>query len=223
MIVAFKTYFNDEYGYTVGGVFDTWADDKVRYFVCNKMKISDSFNGEEPWRQKVHCIMQCLNMLGMNISSDSDEKLIPSIQTIVIDDYVWLENNEKGFGATLVSAINNRYGQMDVNIVGITKKPHNGKISDCFEISRGNNENSLYVTCINPNFAEHYSFLVANMEGRNGTPMLLESIDKKARKMVERANESNEINLDCSDLDKWAEENLSPKEINRYMMSKPIE
>ena len=230
MIIAFKTYFYDGYGYTVGGVFDTWADDKIRYYIINKKKCTDTFGDKELWREKTSCIMECLSMFGLNIASDNDQSLNNSINTIVIDDYIWLGEGEKGVGAILFSMIKNRY-DFEMNIVGVTKKPHNGKIDDCFEISRYNSEQSMYITCINPNFAEHYSFLVANMDGKGGTPKLLDLIDKKAKKLIsnvsetslDNIDESEDVKLNCKDLDKWAEENLSTKEFNRYMMSKPIE
>ena len=64
MIIAFDTYYYNEYSYTVGGVFESWKDTKVKYFITSKREIIDAeYKPGELYKRELPCIMQCLKMI----------------------------------------------------------------------------------------------------------------------------------------------------------------
>lgn len=201
MIIAFETYFYNGNSYTVGGVFETWADDTIKYFVTSKQEYKD---GEDAFSYDISCIMQCLSLVN-----------IDNIDTIIINGFVWLSQDGKttteGLGAKLNDAIIEKYGEPK-NIVGISTKKHFVKIPNCYEVFRDeDNEHPLYVTCSNPDYAEHYSVLVTRMWGKYKMPTIFRLIQAKGSKFLKDSNKEDDdgLKINLNDLDEWAEKTFS--------------
>ena len=209
MIIAFDTYYYDGYSYTVGGVFESWADNDVCYYVTSKRSCIDAeYKPGELYKRELPCIMQCLSMVN-----------IENIDTIVVDGYVWLSEDGKelvkGLGAKLNDAIKMAYS-VEKNIVGIAKNPYHVKIPNCFEVKHGlESEKPLYVTCSNPDYSEHYAVLVSRMHGDYRIPTILKNVDTKSRELghtdevkeeTEEFKESKPIEIDFGTFDEWLAE-----------------
>ena len=220
MIIAFDTYYYNGYSYTVGGVFESWASSDVSYYVTSKrMCIDAEYKSGELYKRELPSIMQCLSMVNLD-----------NIDTIIVDGYVWLSEDgkelTKGLGARLDDSLQHLRNATK-NIVGIAKNPYHVKIPNCFEIKHGlESDKPLYVTCSNPDYAEHYSVLVSRMHGDYRIPTILKLVDTKTREFKNKSeDEDNElfgynnspIGLDMSDLDKWAEEAFSKPNLERAM------
>lgn len=216
MIVAFDTYYYNGFSYTVGGVFKSWCDKEVSYYATSiRTCIDAEYKPGELYKRELPCIMQCLNNLN-----------IDTIETIIIDGYVWLSEDgktlTKGLGAHLQDAIYNKYNTKKT-IVGIAKNRYHVNIPDCVDIERGlHSEKPIFITCSEPCFAEHYSIQVKRMYGDYRLPTIIKAVDTKTREIgkkhekdVEKELEENyntkSVDIDLSDLDEWAEKNLGPE------------
>ena len=206
MIVAFDIYYYNGYSYTVGGVFESWADSDVCYYVTNKRNCIDAeYESGELYKRELSCIMQCLSMIDLK-----------NIDAIIVDGYVWLSEDgkglTKGLGARLADAIAEKYDVNDISVVGIAKNPYHIKIPNCIEIKHGLDSNKpLYVTCSNPEFAEYYSVLAERMNGDYRIPTILKLIDAKTRELKDKneheiAEQTKPIEIDFGTFDEWVKE-----------------
>lgn len=206
MIVAFDTYYYDGYSYTVGGVFESWADPKVKYYTTSKRLVIDAeYKSGELYKRELPCIMQCLSMINVD-----------NIDTIIVDGFVWLSEDgkelTKGLGARLYDAIKEKYG-FDISIVGVAKNPYHVDIPNCRKVFRGvESKKPLYVTCSTPDITEYYAILIRKMHGDNRIPTILKAIDSKSRECMdnstneEEKHDSEPINIDFGSFEEWLAE-----------------
>ena len=205
MIIAFDTYYYNGFSYTVGGVFESWADSDVLYYVTSKRNCIDAeYKSGELYKRELPCIMQCLSMVN-----------IDDIDTIIVDGYVWLSEDGKelvkGLGARLNDAIKLRYG-FEKSIVGIAKNPYHVKIPNCVEIKHGlESEKPLYVTSSDISISDYYSVLVSRMHGDYRIPTILKLVDSKTREMKDKneeeiAEQTKPIEIDFGTFDEWVKE-----------------
>jgi deoxyribonuclease V len=178
MIVAFDTYYYEGFSYTVGGVFETWVSEKVKYFVCSRRKdIDTEYKSDELYKRELPCIMQCLENINVN-----------AISCIVIDGFVWDVNDDgeriPGLGKKLQEAILEKYSH-HLSVVGIAKNPYFSNMPNCKEVLRGGSSNPLYVTCTEDFFTEHYVKEIELMFGEYRVPDIIKSIDTKTRSYCE--------------------------------------
>lgn len=186
MIIAFDTYYYNGFSYTVGGVFESWSDSDVCYYVTSKRDCIDAeYKSGELYKRELPCIMQCLSMVNLE-----------NIDTIVVDGYVWLSNDgeelAKGLGARLYDYIKMVYG-VEKNIVGIAKNPYHVDIPHCIKVKHGvESEKPLFVTCSDIVYTEYYSVLVSKMHGNFRIPTILKAIDTKTRELGHNDEELDE-------------------------------
>ena len=194
MIVAFDTYYYGGFSYTVAGVFETWASEKVKYFVCNRrVGIDAEYKPGELYKRELPCIMDCLEKINVD-----------NITSLVVDGFVWVVddngNRKAGLGKRLQDAVLERYGH-HISVIGVAKNPYHSKIPNCKEVIRGKSVKPLYVTCTEDYFTEHYAEEVKLMFGENRIPNILKAIDTKTR------NYCNNVENDCSCTDRLVAEN----------------
>jgi len=195
MIIAFDTYYYDGFSYTVGGVFESWTDSEVRYYVTSKRNLIDcEYKSGELYKRELPCIMQCLSLVN-----------IENIDTIVVDGFVWLSEDGKGtikgLGARLNDAIKLRYG-IEKNIVGIAKNPYHVEIPNCKEVIRGlESKKPLFITCSNQEESEYYSVLISRMHGDYRIPTIIKAVDTKSREYLEEYELDNEEEEETKPID----------------------
>lgn len=216
MIVAFDTYYYNGFSYTVGGVFKSWGDKEVSYFVTSiRTCIDAEYKPGELYKRELPCIMQCLSLLN-----------IDTIETIIVDGFVWLSEDgktlTKGLGAHLQDAILAKYNTKKT-IVGIAKNRYHVNIPECVDIERGLvSAKPLFVTCSETCFTEHYATHIKIMHGDYRMPSLIKAVDSKTReisdeheKEIEKEIEDDEkyntqqFDFNLTDLDEWADKNLN--------------
>ena len=217
MIVAFDTYYYNGFSYTVGGVFKSWGDKEVSYYVTSKRTCIDSeYISGELYKRELPCILQCLKMMN-----------IDEIETIIVDGFVWLSENgktlTKGLGMILQEAIFKLYGRKKT-IVGIAKNRYHVDIPECVVLERGlESKKPLFITCSETCFAEFYASQIKIMSGDYRIPNILKSVDAKTRELSRKHEEeiekelteedeynTRQLDFDMTDLDNWAEKELTP-------------
>jgi deoxyribonuclease V len=220
MIVAFDTYYYNGFSYTVGGVFRSWGDKEVSYFVTSiRTCIDAEYKPGELYKRELPCIMQCLSLLN-----------IDTIETIIVDGFVWLSEDgktlTKGLGAHLQDAIFAKYNTKKT-IVGIAKNRYHVDIPECVDIERGLvSSKPLFITCSETCFTKHYAAHIKIMHGDYRMPSIIKAIDSKTReigdehekeiekeineseKELEEEYNSRPLDFNLTDLDNWADENL---------------
>ena len=220
MIVAFDTYYYNGFSYTVGGVFKSWGDKEVSYYVTSKRTCIDSeYISGELYKRELPCILQCLKMMN-----------IDEIETIIVDGFVWLSEDgktlTKGLGAILQDAIFKLYG-MKKTIVGVAKNRYHVDIPECVVLERGlESKKPLFITCSETCFTEFYASQIKVMSGEYRMPNILKSVDAKTRELSRKHEEeiekelteedkynTNSLDFDMTDLDNWAEKELTPTAI----------
>lgn len=220
MIVAFDTYYYNGFSYTVGGVFKSWGDKEVSYYVTSKRTCIDSeYISGELYKRELPCILQCLKMMN-----------IDEIETIIVDGFVWLSEDgktlTKGLGAILQDAIFKLYG-MKKTIVGVAKNRYHVDIPECVVLERGlESKKPLFITCSETCFTEFYASQIKVMSGEYRMPNILKSVDAKTRELSRKHEEEIEkelteedeyntkhLDFDMTDLDNWAEKELTPTAI----------
>ena len=216
MIVAFDTYYYNGFSYTVGGVFKTWGDKEVSYYVTSRRNCIDAeYKSGELYKRELPCIMQCLSLLN-----------IDDIELIIIDGFVWLSEDgntlTKGLGARLQDAILNKY-QTKKTIVGVAKNRWNIEIPQCEVIERGlASSKPLFITCSETCFTKHYSINIKTMYGDYRIPNIIKAVDSKTREISEahqleiekeisledeiHIDEYEPINIDFGTFEEWLAE-----------------
>ena len=209
MIIAFDTYYYDGYSYTVGGIFESWASNNASYYVTSKRKCTDAeYDSGELY--KLSCIMQCISMIKLD-----------NIDAIIINGFAWLSDDGKelvkGLGAKLFNSIKVIYGN-EIDVIGISKSKYHVQIPNCLEVTHGIEcKVPLYITCSNIENTNHYSVLVSRMHGDFRIPTILRLIDTKARELKGEREKTNEIGMDFTDLDEWADRELKLSNFNEWM------
>lgn len=217
MIVAFDTYYYNGFSYTVGGVFKSWGDKEVSYYATSiRTCIDAEYKPGELYKRELPAIMQCLATLN-----------IDTIDTIIVDGFVWLSEDGKtlikGLGARLQDAIYNKYNTKKT-IVGIAKNRYHVKIPECVDLERGLvTAKPIFITCSESCLTEHYASQVKVMHGDYRIPSIIKAVDSKTRELMSKHEKSIEdelrekynnkpIDIDLSDLDEWAEKTFNHKD-----------
>src|SRR5262249_60668815 len=101
-------------------------------------------------------------------------RVLPSVQIVLIDGYVWLEKKRPGLGAHLYQSLDGR-----VPVIGIAKTRYVGA-EDVQEIRRGKSKQPLYISALGlgaAQAAEH----VCSMRGPYRIHTLLKRVDVLSR------------------------------------------
>ena len=98
----------------------------------------------------------------------------PAVDVIIIDGYVWLENDRPGLGAHLYRALDER-----IIVVG-GAKPRYAGASRAIAIRRGGSQSELFVTSAGTE-VQQAADRVFHMHGPHRIPTLLKEVDRLAR------------------------------------------
>ena len=201
MIVAFDTYFCNGTLYTVGGVFKSWVDNNICYYVTNKEVYAVGTQQET----EISSIMKCLSRLDMN-----------KVDCIVINGFVWSTQDGKtvssGFGSKISDSIILTYGEKKI-VVGITREESAKGIPYTKECKRGLEDfATYYISCSETVYAEHYAKLIKRMDGDKGMPTLFDTIEDKLLRFYECDEErvlGGPLNVDMNDINDWAKKTFA--------------
>lgn len=142
--------------------FRDWSDAKaVDEKTVHIFEVAPYVPGEF-FRRELPCLLAVL-------------KTLPAIKTVVIDGYVWLDNESTlGLGGHLYQALGQR-----VQVVGIAKTKFRGAIEVC-EVLRGSSTRPLYVSAAGIE-AALAADCVRSMHGNHRIPSLISRVDYLCR------------------------------------------
>lgn len=164
MKLALDVYYYEDRAKTVGLLFQNWDDkEPIDIVECFSDNIADYESGSF-YKRELPCILGLLDTLDLS-----------KIDTIIVDGYVYLNNNKKGLGLYLSEHL-----PSNIKVIGVAKRSFID--TNAIKVIRGESNNPLYVTSIglDPNVAAEY---IKNMHGKYRLPHLLKLLDQKTREM----------------------------------------
>lgn len=165
MITAFDVHYVNDTATTACVCFDDWSDSVSKLDIIETTHNVAPYEPGKFYKRELPCITSLLEKHGLS----------PKI--IVVDGYVWLDENQIGLGGHLYEAL-----QQTAAIIGVAKtkfKDH----SKVKEVLRGNSQTPLYVTAIGIDLDE----AAKNIEKMNGSfrlPTLLKKADQICRGII---------------------------------------
>jgi deoxyribonuclease V len=166
MIACVDVDYRDTRAVAAGLAFRDWLDDSVvAERVISLPKIQPYKSGQFFIRE-LPCLLAVLRVL-------------PPVEVVLIDGYVWLEENRPGLGAYLYQSLDGR-----VPVIGVAKSRYLGA-ENVQEIARGKSKRPLYISAVGLSVAQAAEHVYL-MRGPDRIPMLLKRVDLLSR--CERAD-----------------------------------
>lgn len=165
MILAFDVYYLNDDATTACVCFDNWTDSVSTQDFVEKTHNVAPYEPGKFYKRELPCIVSLL----------TKHNLQPEI--IVIDGYVWLDENKIGLGGHLYNELGGK-----IPIIGVAKSRFalHSKVKVVF---RGNSKNPLYVTAIGIDLDEAAQN-IENMDGNFREPTLLKRADQLCRGII---------------------------------------
>lgn len=161
MILAFDTYYFDNKAKTVCISFDNWSNEEDYKVETEIIDQIEEYQSGEFYKRELPCILSLLNKIELQ-----------NIKTIIIDGFVFLDDNNKlGLGGHLYQKLK---GQIPV--IGVAKTNFATLEKNKRQLIRGKSIKPLYITSIGIDLDETTK-LIKNMNGQNRIPTLLKKLD----------------------------------------------
>lgn len=165
MIAAFDVHYLNNTATTACVCFDNWKD------VIPKQEFVETLNNIAPYesgkfyKRELPCIVSLLQKYHLQ----------PNI--IIVDGYVWLDENKIGLGGHLFKELRD-----NILVIGVakTKFKSHSKVKEVF---RGKSQTPLYVSSIGIDLDEAAQN-VEKMDGNFRLPTLLKRVDQICRGIV---------------------------------------
>lgn len=168
MNLVFDTfYFEANKANTICLAFENWEDENPKHqFSEIKDGVSEYIPGEF-YKRELPCILSLLD----KIKSEIDE-----ISTIIIDGFVYLDDNKKaGLGKHLFDSLNEK-----IPVIGVAKTNYATVQKEKKELKRGTSETPLYISSVRIDL-ETAAGLIKKMHGNYRIPTLLKKVDTLTR------------------------------------------
>lgn len=161
MILAFDTYYFENKAKTVCISFSNWSDEESYNVDTEIIESIEEYQSGEFYKRELPCILSLLNKIK-----------IEKITTIIVDGFVYLDDNQKlGLGGHL-------YNQLSaaIPIIGVAKTNFATLDKNKRALLRGESIKPLYITSVGIDIDEATT-LIKNMRGENRIPTLLKKLD----------------------------------------------
>lgn len=164
MIACVDVYYRDDLAIAACVLFQRWTDDVIVRQHCTSYGPVGAYRPGEFYRRELPPILQVLDMSS------------PDIETVVVDGYVWLDNNHRpGLGAHLYRAL-----KEEVAVVGVAKNRFREADFAC-PVYRGRSRRPLYVTAAGMD-TERAAGYIEMMHGQHRIPFMLAEVDRLCRR-----------------------------------------
>lgn len=166
MIAIIDVQYSENIAYAVCLLFQQWEDDNAYDEIKVKIDDIEKYCPGEFYKRELPCILALL------------EQVKVKLDYIVIDGYVWLdENGKKGLGGYLTESL-----ESEIPIIGVAKNSFN-RGEHAIAIQRGDSQKLLYVTSAGISKEEAAEF-IKSMHGKFRLPTLIKAVDTAAREFA---------------------------------------
>jgi deoxyribonuclease V len=142
--------------------FENWEDAKPVYHKVHFIEEIEPYQAGSFYKRELPCLLEAL-------------KGVDNIECIVVDGYVWLEEESHyGLGMYLYDALERK-----IPIIGVAKNNFNNTPKKC-ELFRGESKKPLYISTIDIDLEEAKMY-ISKMDGKYRFPTLLKHVDSLAR------------------------------------------
>lgn len=122
----------------------------------------DKYISGEFYKREMPCLIKVL------------EKVKEDIDFIIVDSFVWLDENKKGLGAKLYEKL-----QCKTAVIGVAKTYFSG-CTNYKEVFRGTSSKPLFVSTAGIEL-EKATDIIGNLSGKNRIPNILKRVDQLSR------------------------------------------
>jgi deoxyribonuclease V len=166
MILAVDVDYREKETAKIAGIlFDNWTNPKPKRVITSMIEEVAPYVSGQFYKRELPCILRLLQTL----------ETLP--EYIIVDGYVFLDNQKMGLGAYLYEALDKK-----VAIIGVAKSAFRNISEECF-VYRGKSKKPLYVTAVGIDFQEAKS-VIRKMHGDYRFPSLLKEVDRLCREVT---------------------------------------
>jgi deoxyribonuclease V len=161
MIACVDVHYRGALARAAGVTFHDWIDETT---VAERVVLVEDiqpYQSGQFFNRELPCVLAVLQIL-------------PPLQVVLIDGYVWLEANRPGLGAHLYQSLEGR-----VAVIGVAKTPYL-RADNVQELLRGNSKRPLYISAVGMSLSEAAEH-VHSMHGPNRIPTMLKRVDLLSR------------------------------------------
>lgn len=161
MILAVDVYYYETAAKSVGVLFEKWEDSEPYAIISAYIENPLAYEPGNFYKRELPCIRELLRKID-----------IKEIDTIIVDGYVFLDDNKKsGLGYHLYRSLPN-----EIPVIGVAKTSFKNNKSFVQELLRGSSKKPLYITSIGVELQEAAGY-INKMHGDYRMPTLLKLVD----------------------------------------------
>lgn len=164
MILAFDTYYYDGKAKTIAVSFNDWEDEVPIQIYTDIIEGVADYQPGSFYKRELPCILSALKQVNLE-----------TVDLIIVDGYVILEEKHLGLGGYLYQALKGK-----IPVVGIAKSEFVSKTSVFKKVFRGESKKPLYVTSIGID-KDTICNAIERMHGNYRMPTLLQIVDTKTK------------------------------------------
>ena len=161
MILAVDVHYQKAAAKAVGVLFENWNDSEPAQIISSALDNISEYEPGSFYKRELPCILELLKLVDLN-----------KIKTVVIDGYVYLDDDKKpGLGHYLYKSLNEK-----IPVIGVAKTSFAGNKKYVKEIYRGQSKTPLFVTAAGIDLQETADN-ISKMHGGFRIPTLLKLLD----------------------------------------------
>ncbi|MCU6792143.1 endonuclease V [Paenibacillus sp. WQ 127069] len=165
MIIAVDVYYEENKAKSVGVIFQCWEDSKPHEVIVSYTENPHEYETGFFYKRELPCIQELMKL------TDIDQ-----IHTIVVDGYVYLNNEKKpGLGHYVYTNFSGK-----IPVIGVAKNTFRDNEAFVKKIYRGNSSKPLYITSVDIDLADAAQH-VQSMYGEYRFPHLLKLLDMQTK------------------------------------------
>lgn len=165
MIIAVDVYYEETKAKSVGVVFESWADAKPIEIITSYTENLHEYESGSFYKRELPCIQELLKLTDIN-----------QLHTIVVDGYVYVNNEKKpGLGHYVYTEFSG-----EIPVIGVAKSAFRDNEAVVKRIYRGNSTKPLYITSVGMEL-EVAAGHIQSMYGEYRFPHLLKLLDKQTK------------------------------------------
>lgn len=165
MKLAIDVYYYDNKAKAVGILFKNWEQEVPDQIITSFITDVAEYQPGSFYKRELPCILDLLKQVDLS-----------EIEAIIIDGFVYLDNQEKpGLGKYLYDSLNGK-----LPVIGVAKTPFFQNEKLVKEVLRGESIKPLYITSVGISLDESAEN-VKNMHGKYRFPTLLKLLDQETK------------------------------------------
>lgn len=165
MIIAVDVYYEEDKAKSVGVIFQGWGDSKPLEIITSYTENPLEYETGFFYKRELPCIRELLKPTDIN-----------QIHTIVVDGYVYLDNEKKpGLGHYVYTEFSEK-----IPVIGVAKSSFHDKEAFVKKLYRGKSTKPLFITSAGMELSVAAGH-IQSMYGEFRFPHLLKLLDKQTK------------------------------------------